>query len=346
MQYRLGLAVSIALALAGCDASPEVDAGAPVDSALVDVDAARDAAPPPPPDAAMEDAGPTEADAGPPGACAAPFRPMRAYDGSAAVTGDGFLGWARSEWNETHSVSHGRAVRVRVDPGEEPLPACSGRHFFAGRSRLPAPVPQGHTIWFRMYQYIPSTFSFGYKYSRGAGDEPEASMCGRSPDGNLWLKWLVLAPQPMYGTARIYLMPTAARRALAHERPQVRIISEARHRAHDAPVDLPRDRWFSLQISVYVSDGEDGVIRAWIDDQFLGEVHGRTTVEGAALGEWGMGDYWNGVPWTDFEPGRTDFWVDEIVVASDAEGYDPPTGVDPEGRTYIAPCTRVADLAE
>ncbi|MEC7518871.1 MAG: hypothetical protein VYE22_03345 [Myxococcota bacterium] len=47
---------------------------------------------------------------------------------------------------------------------------------------------------------------------------------------------------------------------------------------------------------------------------------------------------------TDGAAGRTDFWIDEVIVASDAPGYDPPTGVDSEGHPYIAPCTRVADL--
>lgn len=274
--------------------------------------------------------------------CAAPFRPMRAYDFGAASLGEDSI-FARSIVDGTHGVSHGQAIHVRVNPGEELLPACSGGHFFGGRRDLPAPVPQGRTVWFRMYHYIPSTFSFGYKYG-GSSDRDEASACGRSADGNLWLKWLVFAPD--IGTARVYLMPTAARRALVNDNPRIRIISEALHRPGDFGVDLPRDRWFSLQMAVHVSSGDDGFIRAWLDDEYLGEVVGPTTVEGASLVEWGLGDYWNGVPWTDGEPGRSELWVDEIVVASDADGYEPPTGVDAEGHPFIPSCVRAADLRD
>ncbi len=339
------LALPFTLMLA-CSAPPAepTDAGFPAreDGRAPTLDAG-----PPAEDATVERADGGASDMGAPdgGSCGATaFRPMIAYDGSGEPIGADFLSWRRSVVDDTHSVSQGRSVRVTTNPGDEPLPACSGGHFFAGRTPLPAPVPQGRTVWFRIYQYIPSTFSFGYKYSRGAGDSDAARACDQYADGNLWLKWLVLAPAREFGTARIYLSPTAARRSLAADSPQVRVISEALHRPHDEPVDLPRDRWFALQMAVRVSDGDDGFIRAWIDDEYLGEVTGRTTADGATLASWGMGDYWNGVPWTDGEPGRTAFWIDEVVVASDAEGYEPPTGVDTGGRAYIAPCTRVADL--
>ncbi len=314
-------------------------AAEPLDMQLPD-GGSRDAAP-------VEDLGPDdgEPDAGEPdagaGACAPLFHPMLAIDQESRAVGDDAL-FARSMVDDTHSVSHGRGVRVRTNPGEELLPACSGGHFFGGRRDLPAPVPQGHTVWFRIFQYIPSEFSFGYKYSRNAGDGDEAAACGQSPDGNIWLKWLVFAPDD--GTARIYLSPTVARRQLANPNPRVRIISEALHRAGDFSVNLPRDRWFALQMAVHVSDGDDGWIRAWIDDDYLGEVQGRTTVNPSSLVEWGMGDYWNGVPWTDGEPGRDTFWIDDIIVASDAEGYDAPTGIDAEGHPYIPSCIRAADL--
>ena len=299
-----------------------------------------------PRDAGADDASEQEMDAGTVASCAAPFRPLFAHDSAGDELGTEFLSWRRSVTDDTHAVSHGRAVRVTMNPGTELLPACSGGHFYAGRTALPTVIPQGKTVWFRIYQYIPSTFSFGYKYSRGAGDADAASACGQSADGNATAKWLVFAPEASFGTARIYLNTAVARRALAAEEPRLRLISEALHRPHDAPVELPRDRWFALQLAVHVSDGDDGYIRGWLDDEFLGEVSGPTTVADASIGSWGMGDYWNGVPWTDGAEGRTDFWVDEIVVASDADGYDPPTGVDADGRPYIAPCTRTADLLE
>ena len=333
----------VSIACGDADEPPGLDAG-------TDGGADTDAAAMPPADGGddPEDAGSlADTGGGTPDAavtsCSDSFRPLLAYDFAGGTLGDDFLSFRRSVVDDVQSRSHGRAVRVRTNPGDELLPACSGGHFFAGRTRLPAPVPPGRTIWLRMYQYIPSELSFGYKYSRGAGDEDAARACGQSADGNVGLKWLVLAPD--IGTARVYMLPSATRRALRSESPRIRLISEALHRPADFDgVDLPRDRWFALQMAVRVSNGDDGFIRAWLDDEYLGEVTGRTTVAGASLVEWGLGDYWNGVPWTDGAPGRTDFWIDEIIVASDADGYDAPTGVDSGGRPYIPSCTRVADL--
>jgi hypothetical protein len=73
-------------------------------------------------------------------------------------------------------------------------------------------------------------------------------------------------------------------------------------------------------------------------------VTGETTAAGAAIVEWGLGDYWNGVPWTDGQPGRTDFWIDEVIVATDADGYSGPSTTDSGGHAYIPSCVRVADL--
>lgn len=353
-----GAIALFALHATACEPSPlgEIDSGRPARDAALEaaIDAALDPAPDagtPSADASRTDGdagdedGGGSADAGPDsgaGTCAPPFRPMLAHDLRGATVGDGYLSWIRSVVDDAHSVSFGRAVRIRTNPGDMLLPACSGGHTFAGRSDLPSPVPPGRTIWFRVYQYIPSSFSFGYKYS--TIDRDAAAACRQSPDGNAWLKWLVLAPD--IGTARIYLSPTATRRAVAPTERRVRIISEALHRPGDFTAELPRDRWFALQIAVRVSDGDDGFIRAWIDDEYLGEVQGRTAVSGASLVEWGIGDYWNGVPWTDGAEGRTDFWIDEIVVASDADGYDAPTGRDSGGRAYIPSCIRVSDLTD
>lgn len=281
-------------------------------------------------------------DCGPCGDCAPGFRAMVSHDQASTALGDTFINWRRSVVDDAHSVSHGRAVRVTTDPGEE-LPVCSGSPFYAGRTRLPAPVPEGRTIWFRVYQYIPSDFSFGYKYA--SGDRDEARACSQPFDGNVNLKWLVFAPDD--GTARIYLLPKTTRRGVRPSSPRIRVSSEAHGTGRAADfdgVDLPRDRWFSLQMAVRVGDEETGFIRAWLDDEFLGEHRVRTARDGTAMNEWGIGDYWNGVPWTDGAAGRTDFWIDEVIVASDAPGYDAPTGVDAGGRAYIPSCMRVSDL--
>lgn len=323
------------------DAGPLRDGGArDASAALLDAALA---------DAATTDSGPVDggqADSGLPDAgptCEAPgFRALIADDGSEAA-GEAYRSWRRSTIDDSRGWSNGRSIRTVVNPGEDALPECSGGHFFAGRTALPELIPQGHTVWMRVYHYIPSTFAFGYKYTRHAdGDEDAARACGQHADGNAWLKWLVFAPD--MGTARIYLMPTVGRRALSRHEDEVRIISEALHRPFDAEIHFPRDRWFSLQMAVRVSSGDDGFIRFWIDGDFQGEVTGPTTREGASLRQWGIGDYWNGVPWTDGEDGRSTFWTDDIIVAADIDGYGAPTGTDAEGRAIIAPCTTAATV--
>ncbi|MFW6090068.1 MAG: heparin lyase I family protein, partial [Gemmatimonadota bacterium] len=250
------------------------------------------------------------------------IEPMIAHDMTDGSPGDEYLTWRRSTYDETHALSGGRSVRVRTDPGDELLPACSGSHYFAGRTALPDSVPEGRTIWYRAFFYLPDTFSMGHKYG-GSGDSDAAAACDQNADGNRWIKWLVLAPHWRDSTARIYMMPSGVRRAVYSPSPEIRLISEALHRPFDGDLELPRNRWFALQIAVRVSGGDEGFIRGWIDDEFIGEVSGRTTADGVPLQVWGLGDYWNGVPWTDGEPGRTDFWVDDVIVASDAEGYAP-----------------------
>lgn len=269
------------------------------------------------------------------------YKPLLAYDMSEGALGETFPNWKNSVYDETHFVSNGKSVKISTSPGDV-LPACSGSHGFAGKTNLAEDmqVTPGHTLWYRVMLYIPESFSFGHKYSVG-DDDDEAKACNQNADGNLWIKWMVLSPTE--GTARVYLMPSGQRRAV-EDRQQVRIISEALHQPGDFAVSFPKNQWFALQVAVKVSSGSDGFIRAWIDDTYLGEVTGRTLVEGASIKSWGIGDYWNGIPWTDGEAGRTDFWMDEVILASDMEGYGAPTGEDSGGRSYIDPKTRVADL--
>jgi len=75
-------------------------------------------------------------------------------------------------------------------------------------------------------------------------------------------------------------------------------------------------------------------------------MRGRTFSEGSSAYDWGIGNYWNGVPWTDGGLGRTDFWVDEIILATDMEGYGAPDTLDDGGRPYIPSNMRVNEFAE
>ncbi|RZS93374.1 heparin lyase I family protein [Aquimarina brevivitae] len=268
------------------------------------------------------------------------FIPLVAYDMATGLQGDSFLGWRKSVYDDGQALSSGKSIKISISPGE-PLPTCSGEHRFGGKALFPQGVviPQGNTIWFRMMLYIPNTFSFGHKYS--VGDNAEADACGQNADGNRWIKWMVMSPD--VGTARIYLMPSGSRRIIEGGN-EVRIISETLQAPGDFEIDLPRNEWFSLQVAVKVSSNEDGFIKAWLNDTFLGEVQGKNITSGASLKDWGLGDYWNGIPWTDGEAGRTDFWVDEIIIASDINGFGAPTTKDSQGNVYIASGVRVADF--
>ncbi len=59
-----------------------------------------------------------------------------------------------------------------------------------------------------------------------------------------------------------------------------------------------------------------------------------------------MGDYWNGIPYTPTigDSSIADFWLDEVIIASDIDGYGAPTTLDSGGRPYISPNTVAGDL--
>jgi len=269
------------------------------------------------------------------------FKPLLAYDMEDGLLDDEFLGWEKSVYDDTRALSGSSSIKITTSPGNV-LPDCGGKHSFAGRALFSKDkqVTQGKTLWYRVMLYIPDSFSFGHKYSVG-DDQTDADACGQNADGNLWVKWMVLSPTTT--TARVYLMPSGQRRA-AEDRNQIRVISESLHKPRDFDVSFPKNEWFSLQIAVKVSSGDDGFIRAWLNDEFLGEVVGKTFPEGASIKDWGIGDYWNGIPWTDGEDGRTDFWMEEIILASDMDGYGAPDTEDADGRAYISSETRVADF--
>lgn len=275
------------------------------------------------------------------------FKPLLTFDMADADTGNPFLNWTRSVYDDTHSVSNGVGVKIRTRPGNKLLPECDGSHFFAGRTKFDEDkrVTPGHTLWYRVMMYIPSTFSFGYKYGRG--DNAAASACNQDADGNYWYKWLVVSPTN--GTGRVYLETSTAYRSLSPDQSQIRLVPEATQKVKDMDVDynvLPRDQWFALQIAIKVSsDPNEGYVRAWLNDEFLGQLNTATFDDNSSTYDWGIGNYWNGVPWTDGNAGRTEFWIDEIILATDMPGYGAPTAVDVEGHPYIPANLRVGDLA-
>jgi hypothetical protein len=285
------------------------------------------------------------------------FTPMYKQDFASGVVGNADPDWRFSEFTDVRSVSGTKCVQLGVNRGYPP-PSCGGSHFWGNRQSpnenagLPAPVPIGKTLWYRVFHYFPSTFSFGYLFLNGT-DNAEASACGKSADGNYsGMKWLHLAPNA--GTRRIYHHLPSGRRKIAQPLPSdpensgQRIQSEVAGSISQSIVPIPLDRWVAIQIAVYVTDDNTGWVRVWNDETLICEKLGIPTVfsgDGAtAITDWGLGDYWNGVPYTDGAVGRDNFFIDEIIIASDVDGYGSPTGVDANGNAYIDPATRVGDL--
>lgn len=277
------------------------------------------------------------------------FAPLITDDFEGGTPGQANSAWGFSEFSDVRARSGSVSTKIITRPSQS-APTCGGSTTFAASQDLPIVIPVGKTVWQRIYHYIPSSFSMGYAF--GGGDGAEASQCGSPSDGGLEnMKWMRFVPD--VGTARIYFQPYVARRQIAQPaNAGLRVITEAGPAVatHESVglsgFPFPRDEWFALQMAVKVSKTGDGFIRAWINNTLVAEATGISTIAAAANGleKWGLGPYWNGQPWTDGAAGRDEFWIDEIIVASDADGYQAPTGVDPNGNAFIAPETLVGDL--
>lgn len=285
------------------------------------------------------------------------FTPMYAEDYTAKTIGqaaDPDSEWRYSIFTDERSLSGTTSLKMGMPRGY-PAPSCGGNHFFGnnhGMSEplgLPVAIPIGKTIWLRVYFYFASTFSFGYVHN----DSTEAAECGKSADmGLTGVKWLNFGPGKVYTKIpsgfRKVEQPTAA--AGDPEYPDIRIENEGGGTGlSGSGRPIPLDRWFSLQMAAKVAPrgSTDGFVRLWLDDEMIAEELNCPTLRDGAteLASWGVGDYWNSVPWTDGAPGRDDLYLDEIMIASDVAGYGAPTGIDANGNAYIATTTLAGDFA-
>ena len=245
-----------------------------------------------------------------------PYTPLLSEGFESAAVGVTYSGWTRATHDDTRSSSGTKALKVQM------LNASTA---FGGRaSNLPVAVTEGHSIWFSARLYFPSTFSFGY---------------GTSGDGSGWAKLLVLAPNS--GFARIYLqIPSGSStdvQPLSGTRLLSDVIGSDDFNVTQATPTIPVNEWFTLQIQVYVSSTSSGYARWWLNSTLVGEQTGQQSVAsaGIAIDEWGFGDYWNG-SW--YQGGGTDsFWVDDVIIATDMDGYGAPTGRDSFGNPFIDP---------
>ena len=128
--------------------------------------------------------------------------------------------------------------------------------------------------------------------------------------------------------------------------PTLTLIVESGAQVTSGSYSVPRDQWVALQMAVNIKKDTTGWARVWADDQLIVDRSGIRTISDDATGinQYGIGDYWNGFPYTDGLAGRDAFYIDEIMVASDQEGYGEPTGIDANGNAYIAPSTLAAGI--
>lgn len=279
----------------------------------------------------------------------AAFTPLLTRDFAGTTVGQATAvpdGWSKGDYVDTPTKSGNRALRLRRAVTETgSCPYGSGAQEYGGRFNLPEEVPVGNIIWMRFYVYFPAGFSFGYLYSGSDSSVLDACGIGGGADGANNTKFMVLAPSG--GTARTYIMLSASRREIIPSSPFLRIDTEAASGENlDFPYTFQFDQYCAFQVAVKVASDNTGWIRLWVDAEFIGETTGHPTVAGAGntIAEWGIGDYWNGYPWTDGVGDRGPFYLDEVVIATDMPGYGAPTGLDSGGRVYIDPTTLVGDL--
>ncbi len=242
---------------------------------------------------------------------------------------------------ERAGVTQSKCIKVFTNPSN-PSVTCGG-HLFGGRMNLPVDIPAGKTVWQRMKFYIPSAFSFGYRWGSGAPTTPTGDGCGGySPDGGpQGLKFLVFSPD--VGTARAYLNAPNSLRTISQTSGTGVLALEANPSAQRGlSIVFPRDQWFTLELAVKVSNTGTGYARAWMNETLIAEsqIAGNKNVStidvaATAIREWGLGSYWNGTPWTDGAAGRDFFYVDEVLVATDVDGYGMPDAVDANGYPMI-----------
>lgn len=270
------------------------------------------------------------------------FIPLLKNDFSIGTLGSIFSTWeAGAVYANDQPIVAGKSIKVSVFPNTQAnldIPACAGSSVFGGRSSFPVNIPIGKSVWVSWKRYIPANFTMGYCY--GAGDSAAATACGESADGNAWLKDLVFSQT---SGGRIYCQPAVARRTIGQIVGNRLIAEQGGIVSDQGAISYPLGQWFTHQLQVYVHDTSAGYIREWIDGVLVNELTGANVGASGALTEFGMGNYWNGVPYTN---GSADLsqWLRELIVATDVSGYGAPTGRDASNRVFIDPSTTVASL--
>lgn len=264
--------------------------------------------------------------------------------GNEGASGSVFINGADGNqmmFDNTRAFSGTQSIKCNISLGQAPS-ICGGSHNFGGRMTWATGIPSGYNIWYQARFFLPSTMPMGYVF--GNTDTADAAACGKFADGSTNLKWLAIEDSDQ--TVAGYLQLKVPRRAFGPSN-GVNLALELESGAEpDYTVTIPRDTWFTLQMHVYLSDvSGGGFMRAWKDSQYIGQLTQKSIGVGKTIKGVRLGNYWNGVPWTDGSAGHTNaFWMDDVIVASDYPGFGAPTATDSGGRTYISPTATVEAL--
>lgn len=270
------------------------------------------------------------------------FTPLLVDDFSGGAVGAGYPGfWPSSVYANDQPALSGSSLKIQLNTLTPP--ACGGGAGYGGRKNLPADIPVGKTIWVKMRRYFPVTHTWSYCYA--ASDQTEAQACGGDVyDGTTWLKDFVLAPS--IATSRIYVSPNQVRRGTAHL-DGIRVVSEASHVPDDnMDVKYPLGEWFNTQLMVKVDNTGAGIMRVWINEALVCEsVVANISSAENTIREWGIGDYFNGVPYVDGISMTGHYWIQDVIIATDLDGYGAPNATDAGGNVYIKPSWTPGDFS-
>jgi hypothetical protein len=277
----------------------------------------------------------------------ADYTALVAEDWEGGTLGNTWSGWHGPNLNvydNTRAASGTRSMKMSFKSVNPTGPVCYGGsesgHAFGGYNDFPGSLtlPQGSNLWVRWMFYFPSSLSWGY--CSGGGDP---QICGGENDGFGFNKFIHLGQS---GGGVVYVQPVSNRRSVTYS-PGLAINTDTGLFDADTfdSVEFPLDEWFSLCIH-YFLHSSTGWIRIWINDEYQGQsINGATlSNSGSTMANYGLGDYWNGQHYTDGAGGRSDFWVDELIIATDHSTFDAPNTLDSGGRPYITAATRVAEV--
>lgn len=276
------------------------------------------------------------------------YNPLVAVEYGSAQDGDTAPAFTFRNTVSTDQQTYGggKCIQLLTLPSN-PGVFCGG-HGYGGRHTTPVLIPLGNTIWLRIRAYFPSALSFGYTYGSGAPTTPEADGCGGlSADGSIpaGIKGLMFGENG--NTSKSYFnFPNNLRSINSAANSGVMAIESNPSAQQNINVSFARDQWITLEFAVKASNTGNGFARCWYNGTVIAQATNISTVTAGAtaINQWGLGDYWNGSPWTDGVAGRDTFYVDDVIVATDVGGYGAPTGEDSSGNPMIGTEITVRDF--